>query len=118
MTDAWIEGRFEDNVIMTTIEQAVNWSRQSSIWPMTFGIACCAIEMMAAGATLATTVATMFSLFYLYMYFRNRKHIVWEEVNSSIYNRKERAISIIKTILMVSVPISISRISFCNSKKY
>ena len=50
MPQAWIEGRFEDNVIMTTIEQAVNWSRQSSIWPMTFGIACCAIEMMATGA--------------------------------------------------------------------
>ena len=35
----------------TTIEQAINWARQSSIWPMTFGLACCAIEMMAAGAS-------------------------------------------------------------------
>jgi NADH-quinone oxidoreductase subunit B len=47
----WIEGRFEENVITTTIEQAINWARQSSIWPMTFGLACCAIEMMAAGAS-------------------------------------------------------------------
>jgi NADH-quinone oxidoreductase subunit B len=47
----WIEGRFEENVVTTTIEQAINWARQSSVWPMTFGLACCAIEMMAAGAS-------------------------------------------------------------------
>ena len=47
----WIEGRFEENVITTTVEQAINWARQSSIWPLTFGLACCAIEMMAAGAS-------------------------------------------------------------------
>jgi NADH-quinone oxidoreductase subunit B len=47
----WIEGRFEENVITTTIEQAINWARQSSVWPLTFGLACCAIEMMAAGAS-------------------------------------------------------------------
>ena len=50
MTEPWIEGRFEDSAILTTIEQALNWSRQSSLWPMTFGIACCAIEMMSTGA--------------------------------------------------------------------
>lgn len=49
MAEPWIEGRFEDNVILTSIEQATNWARRSSIWPMTFGVACCAIEMMAAG---------------------------------------------------------------------
>ena len=47
----WIEGRFEENLVLTTVEQAINWARQSSIWPMTFGLACCAIEMMAAGAS-------------------------------------------------------------------
>src|SRR5215218_837480 len=47
----WIEGRFEENVITTTVEQAINWARQSSVWPLTFGLACCAIEMMAAGAS-------------------------------------------------------------------
>jgi NADH-quinone oxidoreductase subunit B len=50
MTQPWIEGRFEENVITTTVEQVINWAKQSSVWPMTFGIACCAIEMMAAGA--------------------------------------------------------------------
>src|SRR5580765_5004220 len=51
MTQPWIEGRFEENVITTTVEQAINWARQSSVWPLTFGLACCAIEMMAAGAS-------------------------------------------------------------------
>lgn len=50
MTRPWIEGRFEDGVLLTTLEQSINWARQGSLWPMTFGIACCAIEMMSAGA--------------------------------------------------------------------
>jgi len=50
MGEPWIEGRFEDSFILTTVEQAVNWARESSIWPVTFGIACCAIEMMSTGA--------------------------------------------------------------------
>jgi len=50
-TMPWIEGRIEENVVTTTVEQAINWARQSSVWPMTFGLACCAIEMMAAGAS-------------------------------------------------------------------
>jgi NADH-quinone oxidoreductase subunit B len=50
MAQPWIEGRFEDNVLLTTVEQSINWARQGSLWPMTFGLACCAIEMMATGA--------------------------------------------------------------------
>ena len=50
MSEPWIEGRFEDGLLLTTVEQAINWARQGSLWPMTFGMACCAIEMMAAGA--------------------------------------------------------------------
>ena len=49
MTQPWIEGRLEESVMTTTVEQAINWARQGSIWPMTFGLACCAIEMMATG---------------------------------------------------------------------
>jgi NADH-quinone oxidoreductase subunit B len=47
----WIEGKFEENVVLSTLEQAMNWAKESSIWPMTFGLACCAIEMMATGAS-------------------------------------------------------------------
>lgn len=47
---SWIENRFEDGLIVTSLDWAINWARQSSIWPLTFGIACCAIEMMATGA--------------------------------------------------------------------
>jgi NADH-quinone oxidoreductase subunit B len=38
------------NAIITTIDKVINWSRLSSIWPMTFGLACCAIEMMTSGS--------------------------------------------------------------------
>jgi len=51
MTQPWIEGRLEEGVMTTTLEQAINWARQSSLWPMTFGLACCAIEMMSTGAS-------------------------------------------------------------------
>jgi len=39
----------EDSVITTTLEKAVNWSRSNSVWPLLFGLACCAIEMIASG---------------------------------------------------------------------
>jgi len=39
-----------EGVLLTTLDKAVNWVRKSSIWPMTFGLACCAIEMMSMGA--------------------------------------------------------------------
>jgi len=48
---SWIENRFEDGLIVTSLDWAINWARQNSIWPVTFGIACCAIEMMATGAS-------------------------------------------------------------------
>lgn len=39
-----------ENFVTTSLDGLVNWARKSSIWPMTFGLACCAIEMMATGA--------------------------------------------------------------------
>jgi len=41
---------FESGVLTTTVDTAVNWARKSALWPMTFGLACCAIEMIATVA--------------------------------------------------------------------
>lgn len=38
-------------IILTSVEFVINWARRSSLWPMTFGLACCAIEMMATYAS-------------------------------------------------------------------
>ena len=46
-----IENRFEPNIFTTTVDRLFNWARQSALWPMSFGLACCAIEMMAAVAS-------------------------------------------------------------------
>jgi NADH-quinone oxidoreductase subunit B len=43
------ESGFE-GLIFSKLDWAVNWARKSSIWPMSFGLACCAIEMMSTGA--------------------------------------------------------------------
>ncbi len=48
---SWIEDRFEQNFMISTVDYVFNWARRSAIWPMTFGLACCAIEMMAASAS-------------------------------------------------------------------
>ena len=36
--------------VVSKLDQLVNWARQGSMWPMTFGLACCAVEMMHTGA--------------------------------------------------------------------
>jgi NADH-quinone oxidoreductase subunit B len=40
-----------DSIITTTLDNALNWARKNSLWPMTFGLACCAIEMMSMMAS-------------------------------------------------------------------
>src|SRR5437588_371412 len=44
-----LEEKLPSGVLLTTVEKLVNWTRKSSLWPATFGLACCAIEMMATG---------------------------------------------------------------------
>ena len=41
------QSALSDGIVFTTLDNAVNWARKNSIWPMSFGLACCAIEMMS-----------------------------------------------------------------------
>src|SRR5437773_10080630 len=45
------DSKIEGNVIVTRIDAAMSWMRKNSLWPMPMGLACCAIELMAAGAS-------------------------------------------------------------------
>src|ERR671915_2077277 len=45
-----IEGVLHQGFATTTLDKVINWTRTGSLWPMTFGLACCAVEMMHAGA--------------------------------------------------------------------
>ncbi len=40
-----------EGLVFTTLDKAVSWARKNSIWPMSFGLACCAIEMMSMSAS-------------------------------------------------------------------
>ena len=45
-----VTAEVERGLLLSTVGKAVAWARKNSMWPATFGLACCAIEMMAAGA--------------------------------------------------------------------
>ena len=45
-----VEEKLPSGVLLTTVEGLANYARRGSLWPATFGLACCAIEMMASGA--------------------------------------------------------------------
>ena len=45
--EASVEDSIRQNVLLTSLEGVVNWARRSSLWPVAFGLACCAIEMIA-----------------------------------------------------------------------
>ena len=47
----YFENRYEKNFIVTTVDYVFNWARKSSLWPLTFGLACCAIEMIASSTS-------------------------------------------------------------------
>ena len=48
----------EERVLTTTLDKAVDWARGNSMFPLTFGLACCAIEMMSSSARASTSRAS------------------------------------------------------------
>src|SRR5580693_1013724 len=45
------DSKVEGNIIFSRLDACINWMRLNSLWPMPMGLACCAIELMAAGAS-------------------------------------------------------------------
>lgn len=46
-----LEEKIPDSIILTSLDKMVNWARKRSMWPLGFGLACCAIEMMSTFAS-------------------------------------------------------------------
>jgi NADH-quinone oxidoreductase subunit B len=51
VTEIGYNSKVEGDVVVTRVDAAINWFRKNSLWPMPMGLACCAIELMAAGAS-------------------------------------------------------------------
>ena len=48
---SFIQNQFDSNVVTTSVDYVFNWARKSALWPLTFGLACCAIEMIASSTS-------------------------------------------------------------------
>ena len=49
--DSWLEEEVSRNILLTSVDAVLNWARRSSVWPVNFGLACCAFEMIATAAS-------------------------------------------------------------------
>jgi len=49
--DKWLDEDIRRNILLTTVDAAIAWARQRSIFPMIFGTACCAMEMISASSS-------------------------------------------------------------------
>ena len=56
-TEVGYNTKIEGDVIVTKVDAVLNWFRKNSLWPMPMGLACCAIELMAAGSSRSTLLA-------------------------------------------------------------
>jgi NADH-quinone oxidoreductase subunit B len=50
-TPVAFDTKFENNVIITKLDETINWMRKNSLWPMPMGLACCAIELMGTASS-------------------------------------------------------------------
>ena len=71
---------------------------------------------MAAGANLATTLSVLLSFLYILMYYRNFKKIISPKIKETVNYKQERVKRIVKRILVVSIPITLSAIMSTLSK--
>lgn len=93
-----------------TIEQVFKTSLTIILVEIIAIISNVSTQWMAGGATLATTIATMSGFGYLYLYYRTRKNEIATEINSTVNYKYERVRTIIKKILLVSIPIALTAI--------
>ena len=55
---SFIQNQFERNFVTTSVDYVFDWARKSAIWPMTFGLACCAVEMIASSTSRLSRIST------------------------------------------------------------
>ena len=67
-------------------------------------------KLMAAGANLATTLATFLSFSYLVLYYRSRRKEIGEEIKQTTNYKYEKISTIVKNVLMVSIPMTLSSV--------
>ena len=92
-----IEQVFKTALTIILVEIVAIISNVSTMW-------------MAGGATLATTLATFAGFGYLYLYYKNRRKEIANEIKQTVNYKYERVRTIIKRILMVSIPIALTAI--------
>lgn len=93
-----------------TVEQLLKTILTIIFVEITYYITNTNTTLMAASSNLATTFATMGSFFYLYKYYKVRKENIEFEIKKSVKYKRKSSISIIKKILYITVPMSLTSI--------
>lgn len=93
-----------------TIEQLLKTILTIILVEITYNITNANTTLMAASANLATTFATMGSFYYLYKYYKIREKDISYEIKKSVKYKKQNILSIIKKILYVTIPMSLTSI--------